>query len=101
MTLDKIRNKIPAFTCKKGCHDCCGPVPFSEEELARVDERELTSLTCPYLSKNGCDIYEERPIMCRLFGAVEDLPCPHGCRPIGLMSSQQAHKILTSVYGRD
>ncbi len=36
--------------------------------------------------------------MCRLFGAVEDLPCPHGCRPIGLMSRQQAHKILTSVY---
>ena len=98
-TLDEIRSRIPRFKCKEGCHDCCGPVPFSKEEWDRInDKREATSLTCPYLGAKGCDIYEERPIMCRLFGVVEDLLCPHGCRPVGFLSRSQARKIMGEVY---
>jgi Fe-S-cluster containining protein len=100
MSLNEIRNKIPAMTCKPGCHDCCGPVPFSKEEQKRIGHlRAITSLTCPYLGETGCEIYEERPVMCRLFGVVEDLPCPHGCAPKVLMKPKEAREVLRSVYG--
>lgn len=97
--LDEIRKKIPTFTCKKGCHDCCGPVPFSKKEWKRVkDKRKATSINCPYIGEKGCDIYEERPMMCRLFGAIEDLRCPHGCRPFYFLSRKEAKEILEAVY---
>ena len=100
--LDKIRAGIPNFACKEGCHDCCGPVNFSKEELSRIEKRpflNFDSLKCQYVGKNGCEIYEERPIMCRLFGAVEDLRCPHGCGPKVLMKAEEAREILSAVYG--
>jgi len=100
MKLDEARKMIPEFTCKKGCHDCCGPVPFSKEEWSRVpDKRKATSLTCPYVGEKGCDIYEERPLMCRLFGAVEDLKCPHGCAPLFFLNWRNAQEILRQVMG--
>ena len=30
------RERIPAFECIPGCHDCCGPVTTSSEEMARL-----------------------------------------------------------------
>ncbi len=34
-TLDEIRTRIPAFTCKDGCRDCCGPKVLMKTEEAR------------------------------------------------------------------
>lgn len=37
---------------------------------------------CEALSNTGrCLAYDRRPIVCRLWGAVEGMPCPYGCRP--------------------
>ena len=44
------------------------------------------SIDCPYISEDGCEIYEERPMLCRLFGPGElgegmetkHLSCPNG-----------------------
>lgn len=30
---------------------------------------------CQYIGKNGCMVYEVRPAICRLFGAVKQMPC--------------------------
>jgi Fe-S-cluster containining protein len=49
---------------------------------------------CVYATKQGCSCYEERPIMCRLFGAVEDLRCPRGAGPIVLMTRTTANALL-------
>lgn len=85
--------------CKKGCSDCCGIVPFSREEfnaipLDKKSEIEFSNLgdqflpmpkqglQCPFVVNNDsekqCGIYEYRPLMCRSFGRVEGLLCPHG-----------------------
>ena len=32
--------------------------------------------------------------MCRLYGAVDDLRCPHGRGPLQLLSSEQAHDLV-------
>lgn len=86
-----FRDRIPTFSCKPGCHDCCGPVTASSEEMARLPlksdaehDEALAELSCPYLGKNGCEVYQERPLICRLFGTTPSLACPNACRPLQL-----------------
>ncbi|MDF1582727.1 MAG: YkgJ family cysteine cluster protein [Methyloprofundus sp.] len=96
-----LRERIPSFACKEGCHDCCGPVTASSVEVARLPiksdaehEQALAELNCPYLGENGCEVYEERPLICRLFGTTKNLSCPNGCAPEQMTGSkieQQIH----------
>jgi Fe-S-cluster containining protein len=83
-----FRQRIPAFECRPGCHDCCGPVTTSSDEMARlprvseaVHASALAALSCPHLGENGCQVYLERPLICRLFGTTPRLACPNGMRP--------------------
>jgi hypothetical protein len=87
-TLRFLRQRIPAFECKPGCHDCCGPVTASSEEMARLPRKSaaehaqaLAELSCPHLGAKGCQVYAERPLICRLFGTTPRLACPNGNRP--------------------
>ncbi len=105
--LESLREKIPTFRCIVGCHDCCGPVTASSEEVARLPiktdaehERALTDLTCPYLGTGGCEVYAERPLICRLFGTSPRLPCPNGMRPVYMVddaTEQAVHRFLSST----
>jgi uncharacterized protein len=86
--IDFLRRHIPSFECQPGCHDCCGPVTTSSEEMARLPVKSeaehdaaLAELSCPHLGENGCQVYEERPLICRLFGTTPQLACPNGKRP--------------------
>ncbi|MBI2307635.1 MAG: YkgJ family cysteine cluster protein [Rhodocyclales bacterium] len=83
-----FRRHIPQFECTPGCHDCCGPVTASSEEAAQLPPRSpqqraaaLAEWACPYLGKNGCEAYLERPLICRLFGTTPRLVCPNGKSP--------------------
>jgi hypothetical protein len=79
--LDELYASIPKTHCRRWCAQCCGPVVFSRLEWERVPEslrRNATSLTCPYSGEFGkCEIYELRPLLCRLYGVVERMSCPH------------------------
>ena len=97
--LKRLYKKIPNMKCKN-CGKCCGIVPFIKLEWARVEnKKKATNLNCPYLSKNGCEIYELRPFMCRLFGTSIDprLKCPNGCAPDKILSAEEARE-LTNKY---
>lgn len=99
-----FRERIPAFACKPGCHDCCGPVTASSEEVSRFPVKSdkahaaaLAELNCPYLGENRCEVYSERPLICRLFGTTPRLPCPNGQRPSTMIDPQierQIHQFL-------
>jgi len=41
----------------------------------------LNALNCVHLGDGGCQVYEDRPVICRLFGTTPALLCPHGRRP--------------------
>ena len=118
--LRMIYRDIPATSpCKTGCSDCYGPVPWSDEELARVKadvpgtsqwieiggvKGLLNPLTgkCPFASAEGCKVYDRRPFMCRLFAtAIEDtrLRCPHGVRPERPLSAVKA-RAITDRYAK-
>jgi uncharacterized protein len=114
-----IRREIPAMTCRPGCSDCCGPVPWSPAELARVADAippqarveqvrgvtvlldPLNPLRCPFVSPaGGCAVYDRRPHMCRIFGTAPAEPrlrCPHGCRPERPLTPARAGE-LTARY---
>ncbi len=83
-----LRQHIPSFECKPDCHDCCGPVTTSSEEMAMLPEKSeqkhaaaMSELSCPHLSHKGCQVYDERPLICRLFGTTPRLACPNGNKP--------------------
>ncbi len=92
----RLRTLIPTFECVPGCRDCCGPIPFSRWEWGQVaDKRKATCIECPYSTEQGCAIYEQRPIICRLFGTVDDpmLKCPHGRGPKKPLSAEEGRRI--------
>lgn len=60
----------------------------SSEEMARLPvvsdaahDAALADLSCPHLGRDGCQVYLERPLICRLFGTTPRLACPRGQRP--------------------
>lgn len=95
-----IYSQIPTFTCKVGCTGCCGPVPWAKEEWDKItDKRVATDIHCPYSGKGYCEVYADRPFVCRIFGATLDprLKCPYGCAPKKPLTIKQTNK-LSAVY---
>ena len=116
--LRMIYREIPATSsCKSGCSDCCGPVPWSPAEVSRIitdiplgsewievaGVRALMNPAtgkCSFASTDGCKVYDRRPFMCRLFAtSIEStrLRCPHGVRPAHPLSAHKA-AALTNKY---
>ncbi|OCH18921.1 MULTISPECIES: YkgJ family cysteine cluster protein [unclassified Aliivibrio] len=105
--IEILRERIPSFECTKGCHDCCGPVTTSSEEMSRLPvktdaehEAALDEYNCVHLGPNGCTVYEERPLICRLFGTTPRMACPNGCRPeemIDVKTERQIHYYIANT----
>jgi hypothetical protein len=54
-------------------------------------------LTCAYaLEGTGCAIYDDRPFLCRLFGTVPSMPCPHGRAPAQMLSLSDERRLVRS-----
>jgi hypothetical protein len=56
-------------------------------------EAALAELSCPHLGKNGCEVYDDRPLICRLFGTTPRLPCPNGKRPEVMIDAETEQQI--------
>ncbi|MGZ8270811.1 MAG: YkgJ family cysteine cluster protein [Methylophilus sp.] len=101
------RKHIPALECVSGCHDCCGPVTATSEEVAKLPiktaaehKTALAHFSCPYLGKKGCEVYGDRPLICRLFGTTPNLPCPNGKKPVEMVNpkiEQKIHQFLAET----
>ncbi|UBU16610.1 YkgJ family cysteine cluster protein [Nonomuraea gerenzanensis] len=108
--LDELYAKVPQPGCKGLCVDSCGPVGMNPREHQRIRERgvniphyrdalaqlaETGHYTCPALKDGQCSVYDVRPMSCHLWGAVETMPCPYGCRPEeGLLPDGEGHALL-------
>ena len=103
----RLREQIPSFECVPGCHDCCGPVTTSSEEMSRLPVKSdaehqaaLDELTCVHLGPNGCKVYAERPLICRLFGTTPRMPCPNDRHPEAMIDSEverQVHHYIANT----
>ncbi|MES2019261.1 MAG: YkgJ family cysteine cluster protein, partial [Pseudomonadota bacterium] len=48
---------------------------------------------CVHLGEQGCTVYHERPLVCRLFGTTPRLACPHGRGPALMIDPAMDAKI--------
>jgi Fe-S-cluster containining protein len=86
-----IYASLPTIDCQGKCYDSCGPTGMGGIEAARVvaarggrpiGHVQPAGVICPLLTKdNRCSVYKVRPLLCRLWGIVENLPCVYGCKP--------------------
>lgn len=113
--LAELYAQVPDMAdCRGLCHDSCGPIPTTARERERVAEagarlptvyRSLTLIDddpdwrCPALGDdNRCTVYDVRPLICRLYGAVENMPCAHGCVPVGgYLTREQAAELIRTA----
>lgn len=115
--LREIYASIPSAECKGLCADQCTTVPafpFELEQLEQAVGRKLPTMPtgstvgglllgsevgkpCPLLVLERCSAYAHRPLICRAFGSVEGLRCPHGCGPVELVSRDEQYALFERV----
>jgi Fe-S-cluster containining protein len=112
--LREIYASIPSVGCKGLCTISCSTVPVFAIELEQLEAatgRKLPTVLieddqflggeigapCPLLVMRRCSVYDQRPLICRAFGAVEGLPCPHGCEPDKLVSKADQYRNFARV----
>ena len=95
--MQAIYDQVPPIPgCLGNCWISCGPASMTPWERRRLavaghpltPEDEARKKPCDYwceaLGPDGrCRAYSIRPLICRLWGAVDWLPCPWGCKPEG------------------
>lgn len=100
--LEELYAKVPDTGCKGLCQEHCTtiaggrreaqrmtdagfPIPTSAAALMRERRSAVTEAEpCAALSEEGrCLARRVRPLICRLWGSTEGLPCEHGCVPEG------------------
>lgn len=94
--IQRLYEKIPSFSCKEGCTDCCDNwIQFAPEEEERCGGFDCKESACPKLDpKRGCTVYENRPFICRLFASCTPLPCPHGYGPEHPLTKEETDALL-------
>lgn len=120
--------KVPDVGCKGLCAESCGPIGASRLEVRLLQRRgvrleDVTTVVmrwvrlmegedpevrpagelvedCPALVDGRCSVYDVRPTICRLWGAVENMPCPWGCVPEGgHLDTEEGFAILNESLG--
>lgn len=84
--LHEIYATVPAIECQGKCTTYCGAIGMEKGELEEIKKASGKEpqvdrhLTCNYLVHGKCSVYDNRPLICRIWGVVDGLPCSHGCR---------------------
>ncbi len=112
--LDAVYSELPTIACRGLCQGSCGPVvqgrSMTKQELLRLQDvggekrgrQRRAPMTCPYLTAEDetgrCSVYEARPVICRLWGIVDDMTCPHGCEVTpGRLSMEEGRLAMAFV----
>lgn len=103
--LRAIYREVPNVHCQGKCWRACGPLWMTRLEakrLVRASGRPLKivgpDLLCPFLTTDGrCSGYDARPLICRIFGAVEKMRCPEGCVPDRWLSDEEAGELIRRI----
>jgi len=97
----ELRARIPECKpCRVSCNGgCCGPVPVSETELSRIRGQPIEQVNpedCVFLDGGMCSIHDERPIICRLYGATSDseFRCPFGILPDNALTVEESDELI-------
>ena len=95
--------ELPKLACRGLCAESCGPIaltPLEEQRIVEVAGSAPTfgpDLVCSMLVDERCSVYQVRPALCRLWGLVESMPCPWGCKPDRYLSDADGYSFLDRV----
>lgn len=104
--------RIPKIDCRGKCQEYCGAIvqlgAYTEAEGPEIERAmrdaeigraaEASPLVCCALDRYGrCTIYSVRPAICRFWGVVEGMLCPHGCEPERVLSQAEMNEILKAL----
>jgi Fe-S-cluster containining protein len=108
--LAELYARIPAIPdCDGRCWTSCGPIDMSDRERQRIGQAGVRitpyqqalagvdRFWCDALTGDKrCAVYELRPLICRIWGAVESMPCVYGCVPEGgwWLSDMDAYRMI-------
>ena len=99
--LDALSAGLPFLACRGLCQASCGAIRVHEAEQARLPRRMSygPDLRCTFLDRDTgrCEVYTARPTLCRLFGVVRSMTCPHGCMPERMMTDEEGRAVLQQV----
>ncbi len=108
--LDELYAKIPRIECRGQCWDTCGPIDMATAERTRINDVAGVDIprgtfaydgpsTCPALGMmKTCTVYEIRPLICRLWGVAEGMPCTYGCRPERYLTEAETYELLAQAH---
>ena len=118
----KIYDQIPDVHCKGLCHKECTIIPMSRAERVDIlatgsqmprdiDKTNVCSAlagtlehipVCSALTADKrCSIYENRPMVCRLYGTDKRIQCPHGCKPNVWLPRDRVNMLLDKMDAID
>jgi len=118
--LEALYAELPEVACQGKCQTCCGPIDMSPGERLRIrsqgveiqpmtsarvrawerqqkydDEGEPLWCNALNLDTGLCEVYEIRPMICRLWGTgTGEMACPHGCKPTRRLSDIETMQFL-------
>ncbi|MSP21613.1 MAG: YkgJ family cysteine cluster protein [Dehalococcoidia bacterium] len=102
--LDALYAELPHLECRGLCADSCGAISMGYHEARRLERltgeplRLMATLeeSCPYLEAERCTVYDARPLVCRVWGMVDqpDLRCQYGCVPKRWLTHAEALKFI-------
>jgi Fe-S-cluster containining protein len=106
--LDDLYAQLPRINCQGLCWDSCGPIRMTRAEHRRIraethvdipEGRIDAPAMCVALTMlRRCGVYDLRPMICRLWGVVESLPCTFGCRPERYLTDPECYELLAQAY---
>lgn len=107
--LEAIYSSLPAIACQGKCQGCCTIIGISPIEQSYLHHHgiglpitrysgDYDYLMCSYLTQAGqCKIHPQKPLICRLWGLTENMPCPHGCQPERVLSKEECFDLMNRV----
>ena len=102
--LETIYASIPKMECIGKCQQSCGAIALFPAEVKNLRNVEISlptvdgTITCSKLSPLGtCTIYQQRPLICRLYGQVRKLRCQYGCKPERWITQDESRELTDEI----
>lgn len=118
--LNEIYATLPSVECKGLCWQTCAHINVLPIEVVNIEHAtgrppEIINVPnlvnsqpmpmikptgvgqCPYLVMRRCSIHDQRPLICRVFGAAVGLPCKHGCRTERIVPDKEVEDAIRRI----
>lgn len=113
--LEALYNQVPSIDCKGTCWDGCSRLPLLTLEQRRIHTETGVAIPhtdeipgrgpflCPALTMlKLCSVHTLRPLICRLWGTWDLMPCNYHCMPTnGRLTIIEGYELIAQAAELD